>query len=283
MIKAKKKMPRPANQDAWKKAHDRALAVIMDEANITSPRKGGLSLYGTNVLMNITNTMGALPSYNGKVTAYGDECENLSGEHVYDTILVDHPTCHACPVACKKEVELTEGPYKGLHMESVEYESAWALGANSGHHDINSVVKMIDQCNDYGMDTIELGNAFSTYMECSEKGYMNGDAHAGLGRLRPHGRAGRDDRPPRRRRRHAGRRPGALCRRHRPPGSQQHGQGPGHPGLRSARSQGHGHCLRHQQPRRLPSARLHARRPSSTSCRSSRSTATRWTGPTRAN
>ncbi len=176
VIKAKKSLPKPANKEAWKKAHDRALSVIMDEANITSPRKGGLSLYGTNVLMNITNTMGALPAWNGRVTGYGDECENLSGEHVYDHILVNNPTCHACPVACKKEVELKDGIYKGLRMESVEYESAWALGANSGHHDINAVVKMIDQCNDFGMDTIELGNAFSTYMECSEKGYLNGFA-----------------------------------------------------------------------------------------------------------
>src|SRR5690606_20633386 len=82
--------------------------------------------------------------------------------------------CHACPVACKKEVELKDGIYKGLRMESVEYESAWALGANSGHHQIDAVVKMIDQCNDFGMDTIELGNLFSTYMELSEKGYTNG-------------------------------------------------------------------------------------------------------------
>ena len=174
VIKAKKSLPKPADKEAWKKAHDRALSVIMDEANITSPRKGGLSLYGTNVLMNITNTMGALPSWNGKVTAYGDECENLSGEHVYDHILVNNPTCHACPVACKKEVELKDGMYKGLRMESVEYESAWALGANSGHHEINAVVKLIDQCNDYGMDTIELGNLFSTYMELSENAYVNG-------------------------------------------------------------------------------------------------------------
>ncbi len=177
VIKAKKKMPRPKNQEAWKKAHSRALGVIMDEANITSPNKGGLSLYGTNVLMNITNTMGALPAYNGTVTSYGDECENLSGEHVYDTILVSHPTCHACPVACKKEVELKDGMYKGLRMESVEYESAWALGANSGHHDIDTVVKLIDQCNDYGMDTIELGNTFSAYMYASEKQYTNGHGH----------------------------------------------------------------------------------------------------------
>jgi aldehyde:ferredoxin oxidoreductase len=181
IVKAKKAFPKPKNKDEWKKAHDRALNVIMDEANITSPRKGGLSLYGTNVLMNITNNMGALPSWNGKVTGYGDECENLSGEHVYDHILVNNPTCHACPVACKKEVELKDGMYKGLRMESVEYESAWALGANSGHHDINAVVKMIDQCNDYGMDTIELGNTFSTYMELSEKGQLNGHSSLSWG------------------------------------------------------------------------------------------------------
>ena len=37
------------------------------------------------------------------------------------------------------------------------------------------MVKLIDQCNEYGLDTIELGNLFSTYMEMSEKGVLNGD------------------------------------------------------------------------------------------------------------
>ncbi|HIP71276.1 MAG TPA: aldehyde ferredoxin oxidoreductase, partial [Anaerolineae bacterium] len=154
--------------------HSRALSVIMDEANITSPRKGGLSVYGTNVLMNITNTMGGLPAMNSKATSF-EGAENISGEYVNDHILVNDPTCHACPVACKKEVEITQGPFKGLHMESVEYESAWSLGANCGHDDIAAVAKMIDQCNDFGMDTIELGNVFSTYMEASENNYTNGD------------------------------------------------------------------------------------------------------------
>ncbi|UCG23683.1 MAG: aldehyde ferredoxin oxidoreductase, partial [Chloroflexota bacterium] len=66
VVKAKKKFPKPANKEAWKPAHDRALATIMDEANVTSPRKGGLSVYGTNVLMNITSEMGALPAYNSQ-------------------------------------------------------------------------------------------------------------------------------------------------------------------------------------------------------------------------
>ncbi len=90
-------------------------------------------------------------------------------------ILVDDPTCHACPVACKKEVEIKEGPWKGLRMESVEYEPAWSVGSNCGNSDINTVAKMIDLCNDYGMDAIEIGHPLSIWMEATEKGYTNGE------------------------------------------------------------------------------------------------------------
>lgn len=174
VIKAAKQMPKAKDRDAWKPAHKRALATIMDESNITSPRKGGLSVYGTNVLMNITSTMGALPTRNSQVTSFGEKAERISGEYVKEHILVEDPTCHACPVACKKEVEIKEGPYAGLRMESVEYEPAWAVGANCGNDDIATVAKIIDLCNDYGLDAIEIGNALSVYMEASEKGYTNG-------------------------------------------------------------------------------------------------------------
>jgi aldehyde:ferredoxin oxidoreductase len=40
---------------------------------------------------------------------------------------------------------------------------------------------MIDQCNDYGMDPIELGNVISSYMEALEKGYVNGGSHLSWG------------------------------------------------------------------------------------------------------
>jgi len=90
-----------------------------------------------------------------------------------ENLLVDSPTCHACPVACKKKVEIKDGPYAGLRMESVEYESVWALGANCANDDICSVAKLIDQCNDFGLDPIELGNVYSVYMEATEKSYLN--------------------------------------------------------------------------------------------------------------
>ena len=173
VIKAEKNIPRAHNLDAWKKAHEQALAQIMDERVFTSPRKGGLSVYGTNVLMNMINPIGAMPTNNSQLT-YFEKHENISGEHVKETILVDDPTCHACPVACKKEVEIKEGPFKGLRMESVEYESAWAFGANCGNDNAASLAKLIDQCNDYGLDTIEMGNVLSMYQEATQRGYVNG-------------------------------------------------------------------------------------------------------------
>jgi aldehyde:ferredoxin oxidoreductase len=175
VIKAAKKITKAANQEAWKPVQKRALATIMDEQNITSPRKGGLSVYGTNVLMNITNTMGALPARNSQLTSFGEGGEKISGEYVNEHILVDNPTCHACPVACKKEVEIKEGPWKGLRMESVEYEPAWSVGANCGNDDVNSVAKMIDLGNDFGLDAIEIGHPISVYMEATQRGYTNGD------------------------------------------------------------------------------------------------------------
>lgn len=174
VIKAEKSLTKAADRDAWKAAHERALKVIMAEENITSPRKGGLSVYGTNVLMNIVNGIGALPTRNSQFAAFGGGAEPTSGEYVKQNLLVDDPTCHACPVACKKEVEVKGGPWKGLRMESVEYESAWAFGANCGNSDANAIAKLIDQCNDYGFDTIEMGNVVSVYQEACQKGYANG-------------------------------------------------------------------------------------------------------------
>jgi aldehyde:ferredoxin oxidoreductase len=174
VIKAVKKMPKATDKEAWKKAHQDALAQIMDTRVVTSPRKGGLSVHGTNVLMNMVNEIGAMPTRNSQTTFY-PEHELISGEYVKQNILVNDPTCHACPVACKKEVEITEGPYAGVHMESLEYEPVWALGANCDNSDIASIAKLIDQCNDYGFDNIEMGNVLSVYMEATEKGFTNGD------------------------------------------------------------------------------------------------------------
>lgn len=170
VVKAGRALPRAADHGAWRAAHQAGLAKIMDEANVTSPRKGGLSVYGTNVLMNVTNSIGALGARNSQDTSYA-EADKISGEYVNEHYLIHDPTCHACPVACKKEVEIKDGPYK-VKMESVEYEPAWSLGANCGNDDVASVAYMIDRVNDWGMDAIEIGQVLSTVMEATQREYI---------------------------------------------------------------------------------------------------------------
>jgi aldehyde:ferredoxin oxidoreductase len=164
-----KNKPKPARPDEFKKAVAAASTAIVKGA-VTAPRNGGLSVYGTNVLMNIVNELGALPTKNGQLTQF-EHADELSGETIKETILVNDPTCHACPVACKKEVEVKEGKYK-VHMESTEYESMWALGANCGCSNKEAIAKMVDLTNDYGVDAIETGNCLSVAMEASERGLI---------------------------------------------------------------------------------------------------------------
>ncbi len=163
----RKKMPKPTpeRKEGFNKAQKAGLKAIM-EGGLTAPRKGGLSLYGTNVLMNIINEAGAVPTYNGRRTDFEGAYE-ISGEAIREHLLVSEPACHACPVTCKKEVEVKEGRWK-VRTESYEYESAWALGAMCGLDNREAIAYMIDQCNDYGLDTIEMGVTLAAAMEASE-------------------------------------------------------------------------------------------------------------------
>jgi aldehyde:ferredoxin oxidoreductase len=171
VIKAAQKgnMPVPAQKDEYNQANKKAVKAIL-EGGLTAPNKGGLSVYGTNVLTNLINEVGALPTRNSQLTNW-DEAEKHSGEYVNEHLLVANNTCHACPVGCKIEVEVKEGKYK-TRVESFEFESAWALGANSGLSDSEAIAYLIDICNEYGMDTIELGHAISVTMEAYEKGLV---------------------------------------------------------------------------------------------------------------
>lgn len=175
VIRSERNVVKAKDREKWRELRAKVLSEIMDERIVTSPKKGGLSLYGTNVLMNMTNVIGGLPAHNSKHSAFGDQAELISGEHVRATILVEDTTCHACPVACKKEVEIKEGPWKGVRMESLEYEPAWSFGANCDNADASAIAKLIDLCNDYGMDAIETGNVLATYMEATECGYTGSD------------------------------------------------------------------------------------------------------------
>ncbi|WP_122089039.1 aldehyde ferredoxin oxidoreductase family protein [Halalkalicoccus subterraneus] len=188
VIKSGTKMPKPADQETFMEGHQQAMQLIQ-ESDVTAPNEGGLSMYGTNVLMNLTEEMDGHPTKNGEYTSgvsYNEheedrphdlDAEKISGENVRENILVDEPTCHSCPVACKKEVEVQtmhKGEEMNVRMESFEYESAWALGTNSANDDRDKIAVMIDRCNDVGIDTIEVGNIMAMAMELTERGKLEG-------------------------------------------------------------------------------------------------------------
>ena len=171
VIKAPRTIPEPADPEAFQTANRQMLKYLQDGAP-TTPRTGDLHIHGTNVLMNSVNEISALPTRNAQRSDFAN-ADAIGGETVADTILVRRPTCQECPVACKKEVQITDGPYAGLRMESVEYESAWAFGAACDCDDIKAIAAMIDRCNDYGLDTIEAGDALAMLMEATEKGLVS--------------------------------------------------------------------------------------------------------------
>ncbi|RKD93433.1 aldehyde ferredoxin oxidoreductase family protein [Halopiger aswanensis] len=185
VVKSGTKMPKPADKETFMEGHQQAMQVIQ-ESDVTAPNEGGLSKFGTNVLMNLTEEMSGLPTRNAKYTSTRDaredgfggeefDSEQVSGENVRENILVDEPTCHSCPVACKKEVEVQtmhKGEEMNVRTESYEYESAFALGPNSGHTERDDIALMIDRCNDMGVDTIEVGNMMAMAMEMTEEGKL---------------------------------------------------------------------------------------------------------------
>jgi aldehyde:ferredoxin oxidoreductase len=188
VVKSGTRMPKPADPETFQEGYQQAMEVIQ-ESDVTAPNEGGLSVYGTNVLMNISEEMDALPTRNARYTSTHSEAdedpsepnidaENVSGENVRENILVDEPTCHSCPVACKKEVEVQvnhKGEDMNVRMESYEYESAWALGPNSMNDDRDMVAAMIDRCNDVGIDTIDSGNMMAMAMEMTEQGKLDAE------------------------------------------------------------------------------------------------------------
>lgn len=170
----KRNVPEPADPVAFKEA-DKAALKWINTAVTTMPKTGDLHKFGTNVLMNMDNEIGGLPTRNAQRTVF-EQADAVGGETVTNTILIDNPTCWNCPIGCKKKVRIKEGKYAGLVMESVEYESAWALGGNCGNADVAAIAHIIDRCNDFGLDTIEMGNALSMTMEATEKGAVKGIA-----------------------------------------------------------------------------------------------------------
>lgn len=129
--------------------------------------------FGTAVVMNVVNEIGALPTRNFRQAQF-ENAEAISGERMSETILVKKQACWACPIACTRvtKTERMEG-------EGPEYESTWAFGAQCGIDNLEIIAEANYLCNDLGLDSISVGNTIGCAMEMAEQGLIDSDLRFG--------------------------------------------------------------------------------------------------------
>ena len=208
------------------------------EHDITKP-KGALNSYGTAVLINILNEAGGLPTRNFSSGRF-EGAAKIAGEAIFEgnkerlgKELYNHACSPGCIIQCSNTWYKPDGTE---HVSCQEYESIWSLGANCGIDSLDVTGELIRLCNDYGLDTIEMGTTLAVAMEGGLLEF--GDADGAI-KLLHKDRQGHPGGP------HPGRRDShnrQSAGRH----SRTGGQGSVHAGLRAARGQGHWHGLRHR-------------------------------------
>ncbi|MCL5735402.1 MAG: aldehyde ferredoxin oxidoreductase [Actinobacteria bacterium] len=126
----------------------------------------GLPHYGTAILVNIINEAGALPTRNFHFGTF-NEAEAISGETLAQNCderggKHEHSCMTGCVVHCSNVYVDKEGKYV---TSGLEYETIWALGANCENSDLDAIAEMDFECDDIGLDTIEMGDTLAVAME----------------------------------------------------------------------------------------------------------------------
>jgi aldehyde:ferredoxin oxidoreductase len=160
----------PAVEIADKALFDEGRKKMTDalQTHDISKPKGGLNTYGTAVLINILNEAGGLPTRNFSSGRF-EGAANIAGEAIFEgnkKRLGKELYNHACSPGCIIQCSNTWYGEDGKEIAScVEYESAWALGADCGIDNLDDIGELIRLCNEYGLDTIETGTTLGVAME----------------------------------------------------------------------------------------------------------------------
>jgi len=166
---------------AFLAATNAAKKVLADNA-VTGQ---GLPKYGTQVLMNVINEMGALPTRNHRDVQFED-AGKISAEAMHEkrptdgkAHLVTNAACFGCTIACGRISKIDETHFSVKNSPKywganggLEYEAAWALGAANGVGDLEALQYANLLCNEHGMDPISFGATVGAAMELYDLGII---------------------------------------------------------------------------------------------------------------
>jgi aldehyde:ferredoxin oxidoreductase len=152
----------------------------------------GLPTYGTQVLMNVINEIGALPTHNHRDVQFVG-ASDISGEAMHAVRkdgtknLVSNAACFGCTIACQRVSKIERShftvkdrPQYQIVSGGLEYENAWALGADAGINDLEAITFANFICNEQGLDPITLGATIAAAMEMFEEGVITLEDTGGI-------------------------------------------------------------------------------------------------------
>ncbi|THB71819.1 MAG: aldehyde ferredoxin oxidoreductase [Desulfobulbaceae bacterium] len=144
------------------KAANRAFGKALVDNQISQ----ALATYGTNVLVNVINEAGALPTKNFTLGQF-EAHDKISGETMHDLINErggkPKHNCHAgCVIQCSQIFNDKDKNYK---TAGFEYESIWAMGADCCVESLDDIAEADQIMDDLGLDTIETSVAIGVAME----------------------------------------------------------------------------------------------------------------------
>ncbi|MHA1839713.1 MAG: aldehyde ferredoxin oxidoreductase family protein [Candidatus Ranarchaeia archaeon] len=116
---------------------------------------------GTMLVHSWCNEHSVLPTYNFREGMY-EHAEALNGDAM-EKITKKVYGCPQCNMQCGHTVVDLDGIFAEM-----DYENVGMLGSNDGIQDFKSVAKLNRLADDYGLDTISLGDAIAFTMELSE-------------------------------------------------------------------------------------------------------------------
>ena len=153
----------------------------------------GLPTLGTQVLMNVINETGALPTRNMREVQF-EGANNISGEQMLEPRerdgkpnLTTNAACFACTIACGRISTIDQGhftvenkPQYWGNSGGLEYEAAWALGADTGVDDLDALTYANFVCNEDGFDPISFGSTVAAAMELYDIGAITKEDTGGM-------------------------------------------------------------------------------------------------------
>jgi len=109
-----------------------------------------------------------------------DTCHKISGETQAETEtarggLATHGCHRGCVIRCSGTYMNKDGHYL---TKQPEYETVWAFGGDCGIDDLDAIAMLDRLCDDYGLDTIEMGVTIAVAMDAGLAKF--GDAEAAI-------------------------------------------------------------------------------------------------------